>query len=38
MSSHGKGQEKGLLRQAWEWLTGQAYRPERHYMRGRPAH
>jgi hypothetical protein len=22
------------VRDAWAWLTGTAYRPERHYMRG----
>ena len=24
------------MRGAWAWLTGTAYRPERHYMRGGP--
>jgi hypothetical protein len=24
------------MRSAWAWLTGTAYRPERHYMRGGP--
>jgi hypothetical protein len=25
-----------VTRSAWAWLTGTAYRPERHYMRGGP--
>ena len=28
---HAPGQ---ALRELWGWLTGNGYRPERHYMRG----
>jgi hypothetical protein len=34
MTHRGRGAVGRVVHDLWAWLTGTAYRPERHYMRG----